>query len=83
MDGEPSAASSRLDQAYQVVDTFSWFKPGWHGEHDMFVPIAHGRWLSERIPNVDARLSSDDGHLTLATRRMPEVHGWLVERLQA
>jgi pimeloyl-ACP methyl ester carboxylesterase len=55
----------------------------WHGEHDQFVPIAHGRWLAERIPNVDARLSPDDGHLTLATRRMPEVHAWLVERLQA
>ena len=55
----------------------------WHGEHDQFVPIAHGRWLAARIPNVDARLSPDDGHLTLATRRMPEVHAWLVERLQA
>ena len=55
----------------------------WHGEHDQFVPFAHGRWLADRIPNVDARLSPDDGHLTLATRRMPEVHAWLVERLQA
>jgi pimeloyl-ACP methyl ester carboxylesterase len=54
------------------------------GAHDdQFVPIAHGRWLAERIPNVDARLSPDDGHLTLATRRMPEVQAWLVERLQA
>jgi pimeloyl-ACP methyl ester carboxylesterase len=55
----------------------------WHGEHDLFVPIAHGRWLAERLPNVDARLSPDDGHLTLATQRIPEVHAWLVERLQA
>ena len=55
----------------------------WHGEHDLFVPLAHGRWLAERIPNVDARLSPDDGHLTLVTRRVPEVHAWLAERLQA
>jgi pimeloyl-ACP methyl ester carboxylesterase len=55
----------------------------WHGEHDRFVPIAHGRWLAERLPDVDARLSDVDGHLTIATRRVPEVHAWLVERFQA
>jgi pimeloyl-ACP methyl ester carboxylesterase len=55
----------------------------WHGEHDLFVPIAHGRWLAERLPNVDARLSDEDGHLTLGTRRLPEVHAWLAARLQA
>ncbi|HXY85895.1 MAG TPA: alpha/beta hydrolase [Gaiellaceae bacterium] len=52
----------------------------WHGEHDLFVPISHGRWLAERIPGVDARLSPDDGHITLGTRRVPEVHAWLLER---
>jgi hypothetical protein len=34
-DQQSSGASSRLDQAYQLVDTFSWFKPGWHGDHEM------------------------------------------------
>jgi len=52
----------------------------WHGEHDLFVPISHGRWLAERIPGVDARLSAADGHLTLMQRRVPEVHDWLLER---
>jgi pimeloyl-ACP methyl ester carboxylesterase len=55
----------------------------WHGDHDLFVPPAHGGWLAERLPNIDARLSADDGHLTLITRRIPEVHAWLAERLQA
>ena len=52
----------------------------WHGEHDRFVPISHGRWLAERIPGVEARLSPDEGHLTLGERRVPEVHAWLLER---
>lgn len=53
----------------------------WQGEHDRFVPPAHGRWLASRIPGVDARLGDTDGHLTLFTQRVPEVHAWLVERL--
>lgn len=52
----------------------------WQGEQDKFVPFGHGVWLSERIPGVDARLSPDDGHLTLTERRVPEVHDWLLER---
>jgi pimeloyl-ACP methyl ester carboxylesterase len=52
----------------------------WHGEHDLFVPLAHGRWLAAHIPNVDARISDTDGHLTLMQRRVPEVHAWLLER---
>jgi len=50
----------------------------WQGAEDRFVPFAHGEWLARRIPAVDARLSRDDGHLTLLVRRVGEVHGWLV-----
>lgn len=52
----------------------------WHGEQDHFVPFSHGVWIAGRIPGVEARLTADDGHITLAEHRIPEVHAWLLER---
>jgi pimeloyl-ACP methyl ester carboxylesterase len=52
-----------------------------HGEQDRFVPLAHGAWLADQIGNVDARLSAEDGHLTLSTIRIPEVHAWLLDKM--
>lgn len=52
----------------------------WQGEQDQFVPYGHGVWLAEHIPGVEARLTAEDGHLTLAERRVPLVHRWLLER---
>jgi pimeloyl-ACP methyl ester carboxylesterase len=49
-----------------------------HGEDDRFVPVSHGRWLADRIPGVDARITPDDGHLTLLVRRLREVDEWLL-----
>jgi pimeloyl-ACP methyl ester carboxylesterase len=52
----------------------------WHGMQDKFVPPAHAVWLSQHIPGVDSRLTGEDGHLTLAEHRVPQVHDWLLER---
>jgi len=52
-----------------------------HGADDKFVPISHGEWLAARIPGVEARLTREDGHLTLYERGVAETHAWLLERL--
>ncbi len=51
----------------------------WHGRHDQFVPIQHGAWLAKHVAGAEAELSDSDGHLTLLTRRVGEVHQWLLE----
>ena len=53
------------------------------GGEDRMVPMAHGRWLAERIPGVEAFLSDEDGHLTIQLGRIGEVHAWLLERFSS
>jgi pimeloyl-ACP methyl ester carboxylesterase len=52
-----------------------------HGRQDRFVPFVHGEWLSRHIPGVEAKLTEDDGHLTLTARHLDDIHDWLLTRL--
>jgi pimeloyl-ACP methyl ester carboxylesterase len=52
-----------------------------HGRHDRFVPFSHGEWLAQNIPGVEARLSEDEGHISLTVNRLDEVYDWLQERM--
>jgi pimeloyl-ACP methyl ester carboxylesterase len=51
-----------------------------HGQQDRFVPYGHGVWLAAHIPGVEARLTEEDGHITLTARHLGEVYDWLLER---
>ena len=52
----------------------------WQGQQDLMVPFEHGRWMTEQLPNVEARLVPEEGHLTLLQNRVPEMHAWLKDR---
>lgn len=53
----------------------------WHGRDDRFVPLGHGRWLADTIPGAQSDLRDDDGHLTVAARRIGDVHEWLAQHV--
>jgi pimeloyl-ACP methyl ester carboxylesterase len=56
----------------------------WHGEQDQAVPPAHGRWLAANVPGVEAHITPDDGHLTLAGDELVDISlDWLVSRYRA
>jgi pimeloyl-ACP methyl ester carboxylesterase len=54
----------------------------WHGEQDVRVPSAHGRWLAGAIPGAALHLLPDDGHVSPIFAREREVVGWLAEKLR-
>ncbi len=49
----------------------------WHGERDCFVPFADGRWFAARVPGADVHLGSNEGHLTMIARHVPDAQSWL------
>lgn len=52
----------------------------WQGVQDRMVPVAHARWLAQRIPGVEAHISEEDGHLSIAVGRLGEINDWLAAR---
>jgi pimeloyl-ACP methyl ester carboxylesterase len=53
----------------------------WHGLDDQFVSVAHGRWLAENIPDAQAELRTEDGHLKVVAQCIGELHEWLAQHL--
>ena len=53
-----------------------------HGQQDQFVPVSHSKWLASKIPNAESRFLAEDAHLTLSLRRIPEVHAWLLSKME-
>ncbi|MEO8851616.1 MAG: alpha/beta hydrolase [Allobranchiibius sp.] len=37
----------------------------WQGSEDLMVPAAHGRWLAQAVPGVQAHLLEGEGHLSV------------------
>lgn len=48
----------------------------WHGEHDVFVPVSHTRWLAERIPGARTVIHPGAAHFG-SLEILPEVLSWL------
>lgn len=53
-----------------------------HGQQDRFVHFSHGEWLASKISGVEARLTEEDGHLTLTATGISIVHEWLLSKMQ-
>lgn len=58
---------------FQALTTPWGFDPGvvtvpvelWHGTLDRMVPVAHGQWLTARLPNVRAHIERGHGHISI------------------
>jgi pimeloyl-ACP methyl ester carboxylesterase len=51
----------------------------WHGESDVFTPVAHARWLADQIPGAVMSIRPDCAHFG-AFEVIPEVLSWLIRR---
>lgn len=53
----------------------------WHGTDDSFSPFAHGEWLAAHVPNTEAHLERNEGHISLFLKGVPSIHRWLASKL--
>ena len=51
------------------------------GGRDLMVPFGHGEWLAAWLPNCEARLFEDEGHLAPFLTHARELHEWLLAHL--
>jgi pimeloyl-ACP methyl ester carboxylesterase len=49
----------------------------WHGENDIFSPVAHARWLAGQIPGALLQIRPGAAHFG-ALEVLPDVLSWLV-----
>jgi pimeloyl-ACP methyl ester carboxylesterase len=52
----------------------------WHGMQD-FLPIAHARWLADRIPNVTTHFPADQDHTNVEGNNQAAAFAWLTTHL--
>jgi pimeloyl-ACP methyl ester carboxylesterase len=55
----------------------------WQGDADLMVPFAHGRWLADTIPGVDANLLAGEGHISIAVGEPDRLLDALLASVQA
>lgn len=49
----------------------------WHGQNDVFSPVAHARWLADQIPSAIMSIRPDTAHFG-ALEVVPDVLSWLI-----
>jgi pimeloyl-ACP methyl ester carboxylesterase len=49
----------------------------WHGQED-FIPVAHARWLADRIPQVTTHFISGEDHSNIEENNRSAAYAWLL-----
>jgi pimeloyl-ACP methyl ester carboxylesterase len=52
----------------------------WHGMRD-FLPLAHARWLADRIPDVTTHFPADDDHTNVEENNRAAAFAWLAAHI--